>query len=141
MIRSAWPLSASRRSPFVSVSANSTVTTSSLIIVFAFVGPRPVYSRRTPTASVEISAAGGLPARCSSIPTPLSASSNGYRDHERERKRRSPPAAPTTLPLRAPPIYALQACRSTSPPGHHRGPPSGAARSTAAACLLLPLNP
>src|SRR3954447_24615236 len=119
MIRAAWPFSASRRSPFVSVSANSTVTTSSLIIVFAFVGPRPVYSRSTPTASVEISAAGGLPARCSSIPTPLSASSNGYRDHERERKRRSPPAAPPPLPLRAPPIYraaGLQTHQSPRPP-------------------------
>src|SRR3954452_7907131 len=68
MIRSAWPFSASRRSPLVSVSANSKVTTSSLIIVFARVGPRPVYSRNTPTASVEISAVGGFPARCSSIP-------------------------------------------------------------------------
>src|SRR3954462_5511705 len=75
MIRSAWPFSASRRSPLVSVSANSTLTTSSLIIVLALVGPRPVYSRSTPTASVEISAAAGFPARCWFMPTPPTASS------------------------------------------------------------------
>src|SRR3954466_12862086 len=118
MIRSAWPFSASRRSPLVSVSANSTLTTSSLIIVLAPVGPRPVYSRNTPTASLEISAAVGPAARCSSIPTPLSASSNGYGDHERERKRWSPACSthhPTPPRASDPPRSGVQAQQPQRP--------------------------
>src|SRR4051812_47464751 len=99
MIRSAWPFSASRRSPLVSVSANSTLTTSSLIIVLAFVGPRPVYSRNTPTASFEISAVDGLPAGCSSIRTLSPFPRTGCRPREgketmeshQQRPRRTPP--------------------------------------------------
>lgn len=54
--RSAWPFWTSSRSPFVSVSASTIATTTSLMAVFAFVGPRPVYSRSSCTAAVEMTA-------------------------------------------------------------------------------------
>src|SRR3954464_9973474 len=99
MIRSAWPFAASRRSPLVSVSANSTVTTSSLIIVFAFVGPRPVYSRNTPTASVEISAVSGFSARCSSIPTLSPLPRTGTQTTRGKGNDWSPTSSTHSLPL------------------------------------------
>src|SRR5215217_5025660 len=57
------PLSARLRSPFVSVSCSTTATKSSLIVVRALVGPRPVYSRVHCTIAVEI-AAGTLSGAC-----------------------------------------------------------------------------
>src|SRR4051794_14387650 len=136
MIRSAWPFSASRRSPLVSVSANSTLTTSSLIIVLALVGPRPVYSRNTPTASFEISAVDGLPARCSPIPTPRrflkrvcrpregKETMESHQQHpqripparQRQNKQQLQPAcsAPSRSPILSPPPPTLSAGDNTT---------------------------
>src|SRR5215207_1211218 len=52
----AFPLSARLRSPFVSVSSIRVTMMSFPIVVRAFVGPRPVYSRVHCTTAFEIAA-------------------------------------------------------------------------------------
>jgi hypothetical protein len=54
---SASPFSTSVRSAFSSVSASRTITMSSVIVVRAFVGPRPVYSLVSFTTALEMAAA------------------------------------------------------------------------------------
>ena len=84
------PFSTSLRSPFVSVSASRTVTTSSLIRVFAFVGPRPVYSCSSCTARSRSSPRARCLLAARSVGTPSVRFLGGCVHHERERKRRSP---------------------------------------------------